>query len=310
MFVGRNIRTWPILRRLLPWNWLRASTGVETLAKIYEDRLTNLNLDQLPDTPRFVLCATDMAYGINWVFERGRMGDYQVGYMKPPPGWPLGRAVAASSCFPPVFNPLPICEDPGAFTRGKAPLGPERDECLSDLRLTDGGNYDNLGLEPVWKDHRVVLVSDGGATFDFQSVKSLFWRLSRYMAIQGNQVAALRKRWLIAGFLSSQFEGTYWGVGSSTVSYSGPPSPGYSEQFVKKTIAQIRTDMDAFSDAEIKVLENHGYLICEAAVRRHAADLVAIQAPLATPHPEWMDEPRADKALATSHLRRLPLGRW
>jgi len=307
---ARNIRTWPILRRLLPWNWLRTSTGVETLAGIYQSRLTGLMLEQLPERPRFILCATDMSYGVNWVFERSRMGDYQVGYVKPPPSWPLGRAVAASSCFPPIFNPLPIRGDVGAFKSGKAPPGPERDKCLSNLRLTDGGNYDNLGLEPVWKDHAVLFVSDGGATFDVESDKNLIWRLSRYMAIQGNQALALRKRWLIASFISNQLKGTYWGVGSSTASYGDPPSPGYSEPLVKKRIAEIRTDMDAFSEAEAKVLENHGYLVCEAAIRTHASEWSVIQAPLVTPHAEWMDEDRVTAALANSHRRRLPLGRW
>jgi NTE family protein len=190
-------------------NWFRTSTGVETLANTYQKRLTPLALRQLPDVPRFILCATDMAYGVNWVFERARMGDYQAGYMEPPVTWPLGRAVAASSCFPPVFNPLPTRFDSATLTGGKAPPGPERDACLSDLRLTDGGNYDNMGLEPVWKDHAVVLVSDGGATFD-QAPTEACSGANRYVGIQGNQAAAVRKRWLIAGFIDGVMEGTYW----------------------------------------------------------------------------------------------------
>ena len=35
------------------------------------------------------------------------------------------------------------------------------------MRLSDGGLYDNLGLEPVWKSRAVLLASDGGAAFDF-----------------------------------------------------------------------------------------------------------------------------------------------
>ena len=31
------------------------------------------------------------------------------------------------------------------------------------LWLTDGGIYDNLGIEPVWKRYKTILVSDGGA---------------------------------------------------------------------------------------------------------------------------------------------------
>ncbi len=47
------------------------------------------------------------------------------------------------------------------------------------------------------------------------------------------------------------------------------------------------------------MLENHGYLIADAAVRRHAAELAA-QAPLEVPHPAWLDEGRAAHALADS----------
>ena len=34
-------------------------------------------------------------------------------------------------------------------------------------------------------------------------------------------------------------------------------------------IAGIRTDLDSFSDAEAAVLEAHGYLLADAAVKRH-----------------------------------------
>lgn len=110
-FTSRNIRTLPILKRFLPWNWFRSSTGAEGLADQYERYLVHGVLTELPTRPRFVFCATDMAFGVNWVldsggirFAGGRLGDYQAGYLSPLPAWPLARAVAASSCFPPVFN--------------------------------------------------------------------------------------------------------------------------------------------------------------------------------------------------------------
>jgi NTE family protein len=33
---------------------------------------------------------------------------------------------------------------------------------MTDVVLTDGGVYDNLGLETAWKRYKTVLVSDGG----------------------------------------------------------------------------------------------------------------------------------------------------
>lgn len=310
-FTARNLRTGPILKRLLPWNWIRTSTGVEALAAAYRERLTAMLLRDLPERPNFIFGATDMAFGVNWVFERTRMGDYLAGYMEPPKDWPLARSVAASSCFPPVFNPLRLSIRPEDLKGGTMPRGPERDEILSDLRLTDGGNYDNMGLEPVWKNHKVVLVSDGGATFDFHSDKNLIWRLSRYTATQANQAVALRKRWLIAGFIRGALEGAYWGIGAPTANY-GPAAPaGYSTPLVKGVIAQIRTDLDAFSDAESEVLENHGYLLAESAIRVHASSLVAPGAQgFKIPHADWMDEKRVSAALRESHRRKLPFGRY
>jgi len=124
-FTSRNIRTPAILKRLLPWNWLRSSTGVRALATEYEHSLARkgeqpLRLAELPERPLFIFCATDMAFGVNWIFTRNEVGDYQAGYAQTPNDWTVGRAVAASSCFPPVFNPLPVGLKPDQFRNGKA----------------------------------------------------------------------------------------------------------------------------------------------------------------------------------------------
>jgi len=66
----------------------------------------------------------------------------------------------------------------------------------ADLRLTDGGDYDSNGLEPVWKSQAVVLVSNAGGLFTQQSDQGLLWRIPRYQAIEERQARALRKRWL------------------------------------------------------------------------------------------------------------------
>ncbi|MDP9350679.1 MAG: patatin-like phospholipase family protein, partial [Chloroflexota bacterium] len=165
---ARNLRTVPLLRRLLPWNWNHESVSVETLEAMLRTHVTNLRLGDLPEQPLFVFSATDMAYGVNWTFQRGRIGDYQVGYLRPAHDYPVARAVAASSCFPPFFAPLPVGIVPSDLRGGTVPRTGEREQLVRNLRLTDGGVYDNMGLEPVWKTHRTVLVSDGGATFDPQ----------------------------------------------------------------------------------------------------------------------------------------------
>jgi NTE family protein len=319
-FVKRNIRNGPLLRRGLPWNWFRGSTAVDALAKIYENHLTNRRLRDLPATPkrpRFVFCSSDLTFGVNWVFDSqrrsdgaSRVGDYQAGYMSPFPDWPLAHAVAASSCFPPVFDPQPSGLRAGDLKGGRYAKA-DRNQLVEAIRLSDGGVYDNLGLEPVWKDHKTLLVSDGGATFDPLHLAGLSWRLDRYTSVVENQARGLRKRWLISSFLTDELDGTYWGVGTPAKRYEEQLQgqhhsfTGYREELVDDVISEVRTDLDAFTDGEIAALENHGYLLAEAAVKTHTANLVAVAAPLQIPHPEWMDETRVRQALAESSKRKL-----
>jgi NTE family protein len=305
-FTSVNIRNAPVFKRfLLPWNWWRSSIQLETLAAEYESKVTKLKLVELPATPAFIYCATDLAFGVDWTFRREQIGDYQAGYIRPtPPDWPVAKAVAASSCFPPVFDPMPVPFNASRYKGGKA-QGASADAARGGICLSDGGVYDNLGLEPIWKDHAIVLSSDGGSVFDFAADKNFFARVERYISIQGNQALALRKRWLISNFLTGAMEGTYWGIGSLTANY-GPQAPaGYPED-VAGMIASIRTDLDHFSEGEKAILENHGYLLAEAAVQQHVPALVPRPVPpLAIPHPQWMEATKAKSALKDSWKRKI-----
>lgn len=86
--------------------------------------------------------------------------------------------------------------------------------------------------------------------------------------------------------------------------------PGYDPALVAEVIVAVRTDLDAFGDAEQAVLENHGYLLADAAVRERGSTGIGWIEPLPPepPHPRWMSEGRVREALAASS-RRTPLGR-
>jgi hypothetical protein len=104
--------------------------------------------------------------------------------------------------------------------------------------------------------------------------------------------------------------GAYWGIDSAPVHYQlagGPTYPGYTPALARDLIATVRTNYDAFSDAEAEVLENHGYLLAEAATRTHLAT-ERHDAPLQIPHPGWMSEPKIREALGDSS-RQVFLGR-
>jgi len=92
-----------------------------------------------------------------------------------------------------------------------------------------------------------------------------------------------------------------WHIGDSVA------WPGYDAALVEDVIAVVRTGLDSFDGGERAVLENHGYLVADAALRRRG--LASADAELPTPpFPSWMDEGRVRMALAASS-RRSRLGR-
>lgn len=137
----------------------------------------------------------------------------------------------------------------------------------------------------------------------------LLWRLNRYVEVIGRQSGAQRKRWLISNFVEGVLRGTYWGIGTYIANY-GIGFSGYPLGLVKRVIAEIRTDMDRFEEPERSILENHGYLLADAAVRRYA-DFLALTEPPdpVAPYQRWMDVELAEAALIESSERRFPFGR-
>lgn len=302
-FARRNIRTLAALAQYDPRNWINGRGSIEALAERYAEGITREAFQALPVHPRFVFCATDMEFGSQWLFDSGlcRVGSKSAGFASPPPDeWTLARAVAASSSLPGAFAPLRATTDPGAYAAGDYE-GADRAARIGRMVLTDGGMYDNLGLEPVWRDHRVVLVSDGGPTFASWKFPSLLWRGLRHAVILLDQATDLRKRWLISNFLKEELEGTYWSVQSQPKNYDYTPAgPVYSENLIENRISRVRIDLDAFTAAEIAVLENHGYITADIAIQRHVSHLIRQQRPVQVPHPEWMDERKVERALKRS----------
>jgi NTE family protein len=189
--------------------------------------------------------------------------------------------------------------------RHGAYAGPDRERLVRSIDLADGGIYDNLGIEPVWRDHEIVLVSDAAPSLSVDPPMRPVWKALRYAVTLLEQATEVRKRWLLANFIRGDMAGAYWSVASKPSHFElDPAPPGYSDDFVERFISQVRIDLDAFSEGEIAVLENHGYLIAETAIRRHAPELATESPPLEVPHPEWLDEERAAAALADSARTR------
>lgn len=289
---GRDIRTGPILRRLLPWNW-GGPSAIYGLAEELDDYCGQLMVHGLPLVPDFQFCATDLTHGTNWIFTRSRTGGHRAGYASSRTlPLRLSLAVATSACFPPVFAPVQIT------LPGRA----------APVLLNDGGNYDNLALEPVWKTHSLIIVSDGGTPFRYGVKDSLIGKLARFVTVLDAQSRSLRKRWLMASSAEQTLTAVYCSVGQSVDTYSGrlpADAPcltlGYSRE-VAQRIGQIRTDFNRFTPGEQAVLENHGYLLADAALQAllPAAGRPSQWPSLEVPHPKWLSVDAVNRALSRS----------
>ena len=113
-------------------------------------------LQDLPDRPRFVLNATSMQSGALWRFSKPYMADWRVGTVNVPQVQ-LAAAVAAYSAFPPFLSPV-ILRHQNFVPNSGTDL--QSLPFTTRIVLTDGGVYDNLGLETAWKNYQTILVSD------------------------------------------------------------------------------------------------------------------------------------------------------
>lgn len=227
-------------------------------------------LQDLPKAPEFLFNATNLETGTLWRFTRGYMADYQVGEIRNPK-LSLAAAVAASSAFPPFLSPYLLRVEQEDFSRIR---GKDR-RLLSDIALVDGGAYDNLGLETVWKRYANVLVSDAGAALGIDPSPAADWgrQSKRVIDVVHRQVTALRKRQVIASFKASagtpgKRRGTYWGIGSDIRNYKLATSLTSSIERTTE-LAAIPTRLKRLGAEQQERLISWGYAICDTAIRRH-----------------------------------------
>jgi NTE family protein len=157
-------------------------------------------LQDLPDDPpRFVFNSTNLATGVLMRFSKPYLGDYKVGRILKP-NLELAVAVAASSAFPPMLSPCTLNFKGLQWVKeeGNDP-NLAKPEFRDKIEVTDGGVYDNLGLETAWKKYKSVLVSDAGGILAYQSNPAYDWTRQTYRVLKiiDNQVRSLRKRQIV-----------------------------------------------------------------------------------------------------------------
>lgn len=249
----------------------------EKVAAAYDATLFGgATLQDLPDegdgTPRFVFNATNVQSSVLWRFSKPFMGDYRVGLYRKP-NVKLAVAVAASSAFPPILSPTTL-ELPGNpdIPGDDLAIAPYTSEAV----LSDGGVYDNLGLETIAKRFTTLLVSDAGQKIAPEPNPHYDWarHAVRILDTVDNQVRSLRKRHLIDDYKAGRRAGTYWGIKTHFADY-GVADPLGCASRDPTPLAEIPTRLQAMDRAEQDRLMNWGYAVCDAALRAHTPNLLS-----------------------------------
>jgi NTE family protein len=137
--------------------------------------------------------------------------------------------------------------------------------------LTDGGVYDNLGLETVWKNFTTVLVSDAGGKMGPDATPKTDWarHSMRILDLIDNQVRSLRKRQLIDSLKRGERKGTYWGVRTNIGDYPSVPKTLPCPFERTQQLANYPTRLAEVDPTMQERLINWGYAVCDAAMRSH-----------------------------------------
>ena len=188
-----------------PWLWNRGRAHLLARAMEKNWRISG-RLNQLEDKPLWSINTTCYETGKNWRFSQEKMGDYVTKYVARPTVT-IADAIAASAGVPGIIGPLVIKSkehtwtEYGGTTITKTPH--------KQYKLWDGGVYDNLGVEALFKPREglqkgieLLLVSDASAPLGIKSwsaggILRTVRRGGRLLDIPRNQVRGLYARMLV-----------------------------------------------------------------------------------------------------------------
>jgi NTE family protein len=230
------------------------------------------------ETPRFLFYATSLQTGVSVRIERKRLADYRIGEI-PNPNLSVAKVVAASSAFPPFLSPSILELDPSLWVKTDGA------DLFDDVRLrtrmvlTDGGVYDNMGLQALER-CSTVLVCDAGAPLDAVATPQRNWlsQALRTMDILTEQTRALRRRMLMEDFGANvtkadaektpRKRGVYWRLKTRIGDY-GLADALVADSAKTSALQHVRTRLNRFNPQEKGELVNWGYALADAAMRRY-----------------------------------------
>jgi NTE family protein len=239
---------------------------LDKLAQSYDkDLFHSAPLSRLAAGPRVYFNSTNLSTGNMFFFVAGggrpaEMGEHELGTCEAP-DFPVSAAVAASSAFPPVFAPLRL--DSNTYTHATD---------VEYVTLTDGGIYDNMGVNPALRSERnpldYLFVSDGGKPFanDTAPTESGAIVLKASLDIMMEQIRGFEFDRIKYRHLAGQGPKPLW--------FSIDSAEGEVQAGDGARASSIGTNLKALRSDEMEVLTRHGAALMQARLQKYAPELL------------------------------------
>jgi NTE family protein len=268
-----------------PWLFLQGRASV--IAKLIREHwgITSI-VSQMPDPPRWQICATCYETGKNWRFSKKWMGDYLTNYVIAPE-FPLAEAAAASAAVPGVIGPLRVETAKyhwHKFAKNGNEPTIEVKPIASHLTLWDGGVYENLGVEAMFKPQEglreevdFLITSDASKPLGIET-RRFQWGIPPYLPpfrlidVATDQVRAFRLRTIISFLEKNQNAGVVLRMGNTVAGIlksakKDAPSSWTGRSFLSDAEVQmaagLETTLRNLSEEEYDRLFLHGYEVAE-----------------------------------------------
>jgi NTE family protein len=274
-----------------PWHLLQGRAKVVAQSMHHRWGLSG-SLNDIPLEPRWVLNATTYETGRNWRFiPQKRMGDYIANYVKEP-DIPLADAMAASAAYPGLIGPLLLNTEKYKWFKYENGNEVSAEPPFKRLHLWDGGLYDNLGVEPLFKirgktycdEVNFLIVSDASPGVTLSSHPFLLWqRAFRLVGIVMDQVRGLRARTLVDHFEHNKNCGVYLKMGNPGRKILA--DAGITEERIKhltseclshthvQTAVNFPTTLRRLSKVEFDLLYQHGWEVANCTLHSRCPTL-------------------------------------
>ncbi len=247
----------------------------------------------LPVAPLWMINATCIETGKNWRFQKREMGDWSFGKHYSP-DVPLSVAAAASAAVPYAVGAMPLDLPAEGWWR----TDPATNKAVAKkqppwrkVHLWDGGAYENLGLESLYKpgreliDCNFLICSDASGPLKPPAPSPLSALFRGHLAsprlfdVASDQIRSLRSRMLVADLTSGRIPGALVRMGNSVRSLdvkadtARPPEfyEGVQPDAEASVALEYPTDLKALTAGDFDRLARHGFEAADTTLTTYAA---------------------------------------